>query len=462
MSHQQELLVDPDILRRFDVKGPRYTSYPTADRFNDGFGAEQLTRWLGQQAAAVDRPLSLYLHIPFCSSICYYCACNKIVTRDRTKSAKYISYLDKELELCAAHFPVGKKVVQLHLGGGTPTFLADEELAELMRMLRRRFDLLDGGEYSIEVDPRKLEAARVAHLAQLGFNRMSIGVQDFDAEVQKAVHREQSLEETANVMSAARAAGFSSIGLDLIYGLPRQTPDSFERSLALLLDLQPDRVALFNYAHLPHLAKPQRRIKAEELPPTEAKLQMLQQAVARMTAAGYVFIGMDHFAKPTDELALVQQQGRLQRNFQGYSTHGEADLLGLGVSAISQIGACYSQNQRDLAAYYAALDRGQLPVMRGFELNADDMLRRSVIQSLMCHFALSIEAVEAVHAIDFAKAFAVELRELRALEEAGLVRLDAESITVLPRGRLLVRAIAMVFDRYLRAGREAAHYSRVI
>ncbi|MDR0633357.1 MAG: oxygen-independent coproporphyrinogen III oxidase [Azoarcus sp.] len=463
MTSQHELIFDPGLIRRFDINGPRYTSYPTADRFVEAFDARALTDWLGKRAVGgVSRPLSLYFHIPFCNTICYYCACNKIITKDHGQSAKYLDYLDRELCLQAAALGGARQVTQLHLGGGTPTFLSHEELCRLMALVRARFELVPNGEYSIEVDPRKVDFDTVELLATLGLNRMSVGVQDFAEDVQIATNRVQSFDETRLVMEAARATGFRSISMDLIYGLPRQNLASFGHTLEKVIELSPDRISLYSYAHLPALFKPQRRILESELPGPDGKLQILQRAIERLTAAGYVYIGMDHFAKPDDELAVAQRQGRLHRNFQGYSTQAECDMLAFGVSSIAKVGPIYAQNRKTLDEYYDALDRDELPVLRGIELTADDLLRRSIIQSLMCHFSLSIESIQIAHLIDFKAYFCEELDDLGDMARAGLVRIENDWITVLPAGRLLVRAIAMVFDRYLRADRERRRYSRVI
>ncbi len=463
MNSQTDLVFDPKLIRRFDVNGPRYTSYPTADRFVEAFDARALQDWLAKRAiGGVSKPLSLYFHIPFCNTICYYCACNKIITKDHGRSAKYLKYLDKEIGLQASHLGGSRQVTQLHLGGGTPTFLSHDEMRQLMESVRSRFTLVPNGEYSIEVDPRKVDFDTVKLLAELGFNRMSVGVQDFNHDVQVAVNRVQSIDETRLVMEAARATGFKSISMDLIYGLPRQNVISFNRTLEEVLSLSPDRISLYSYAHLPGLFKPQRRINAPDLPTADTKLQILQLAIRRLTEAGYVYIGMDHFAKPDDELSVAQRQGRLHRNFQGYSTQAECDLLAFGVSSIGKIGPVYAQNVKTLDEYYDALDRDELPVLRGVELTADDLLRRAIIQALMCHFELSIESIEIAHLINFREYFAEEIKDLREMELAGLVRLDDEWLTVLPPGRMLVRGIAMLFDRYIRADRERARYSKVI
>jgi oxygen-independent coproporphyrinogen-3 oxidase len=459
----QELIFDPQLIRRFDVNGPRYTSYPTADRFVEAFDDPAYKHWLGRRTVGgIGRPLSLYVHIPFCNTICYYCACNKIITKDHGRSAKYIKYLGREIAIQAEALDGPREAVQLHLGGGTPTFLSNDEMRRLIELITSHFKLLPDGEYSIEVDPRKVDVPTVELLGELGFNRMSVGVQDFDPDVQKAVNRIQSLEETQLVIEAARANGFKSVSVDLIYGLPKQNVISFNRTLEEIIRLSPDRLSIYNYAHLPALAKPQRRISESELPSSDAKLQILQLAIRRLTDAGYVFIGMDHFAKPDDELAIAQRQGRLHRNFQGYSTYADADLLAFGVSAIGKVGPTYCQNVKTLDEYYEMLDRGVLPVLRGIELTADDLLRRSIIQALMCHFELSIESFEIAHLIDFKSYFAREIAEMREMVDAGLIEISDQWISVLPRGRMLVRAIAMVFDSYLRNDRESTRYSKVI
>jgi oxygen-independent coproporphyrinogen-3 oxidase len=462
-SSYTDLVFDPQLIRRFDCNGPRYTSYPTADRFVEAFDSDAHRLWLGKRTVGgISRPLSLYVHIPFCNTICYYCACNKIITKDHGRSGKYLKYLDKELALQAGYLDGSRDVVQLHYGGGTPTFLSHDELRRLMASIRSHFRLAANGEYSIEVDPRKVDFETVRLLGELGFNRMSVGVQDFDPAVQHAVNRIQTIEETRTVIDAARANGFKSVSVDLIYGLPKQNVISFNRTLEEVIRLIPDRLSIYNYAHLPHVFKPQRRIVESELPSADAKLQILSLAIRRLTDAGYVYIGMDHFARPDDELTIAQRQGRLHRNFQGYSTYAECDLMAFGVSAIAKVGPSYSQNYRTLDEYYDALDAGRLPVMRGLELSADDLLRRSIIQALMCHFEISIESLEIAHLIDFQSYFAAEIDDLREMEQAGLLTLDGKWITVLPRGRMLVRAIAMVFDRYLRYDRARARYSKVI
>jgi oxygen-independent coproporphyrinogen-3 oxidase len=454
---------DRSLIERLDGAGPRYTSYPTADRFSCGFKENDYRHNLTQRhIGANSKTLSLYVHLPFCNTICYYCACNKIITKDTSKADVYLDYLEKEIALVADQLGTRERAIQLHFGGGTPTFLSDAQLERLMGMLRARFEFLPEGEYSIEIDPRKVSRATIFKLGELGFNRISVGVQDFEPAVQKAVNRVQSEEETLVVIQAARDAGFKSVSVDLIYGLPLQTRESMARTLAKVIAIAPDRIALYNYAHLPSLFKPQRRIVEAELPQAGVKLDILQDSVASLQAAGYVFIGMDHFARPDDELAVALRQGRLQRNFQGYSTHADCDMLGFGVSSIGKVGPCYSQNEKDLEPYYAALDAGHLPVMRGMTLDGDDILRRAVIQALMCRFSLSVEAIEQVFGITFAQYFAAELPRLRELAQLGLLNFDGDFLMVEPKGRFLIRNIAMTFDRHLREKQTTARYSRVI
>jgi oxygen-independent coproporphyrinogen-3 oxidase len=454
---------DPELIRRYDRPGPRYTSYPTADRFVEAFDEEAYRGCAARRnIGGVQRPLSLYVHLPFCRDVCFYCACNKIVTRDAEKAASYLDYLGKEIELQAALFRDDPRVAQMHWGGGTPTYYDSAALAALFARLAQSFDFAPHGEYSIEVDPRTVSADAIRALRDIGFNRVSFGVQDFDPRVQAAVHRVQSRECSLEAIEAARRCGFESVNVDLIYGLPQQTPESLDATLASVIGARPDRIAFYNYAHLPALFKPQRRIRDAELPSPDTKLRLLGLAIDRFTAAGYCYIGMDHFALPGDELAVAQRQGRLHRNFQGYSTRADADLVGLGVSAIGAVGPAYSQNHRALKDYYGCLDDGRLPIMRGVELSADDLLRRAVIQGLMCNLTLSMEAVEVAYLVDFERYFAAELAELEEAEGLGLVSVREGWITVTPRGRLLLRSICSLFDRYLRQDREARRYSRVI
>ena len=457
--------VTDDLLRRYDVSGPRYTSFPTADRFVEAFTADDYAQALTQRrsgAAALALPLSLYVHIPFCESLCYYCACNKIITKHHDKAAEYLRYLNREVDLHTQLIGLGQVVSQLHLGGGSPTFLSDDELRELMAMLRRNFAFTPGGEYSIEVDPRTVDAKRLDTLAELGFNRLSFGVQDFDPAVQKAVHRVQPAEQVFALVAAARARGFESINVDLIYGLPLQSPESFDRTLAQVAELRPDRIALYAYAHLPERFKPQRRIATVELPSGGAKISMLSRSLAAFMAAGYVYVGMDHFALPDDALAVAKRQGRLHRNFQGYSTQPDCDLIALGVSSIGRIGATYSQNAKTLEEYYDALDNGHFPVVRGLALSRDDLVRRAVIMALMCQGQVQFESIDLAYLLDFTSYFSKELEALQALQEQGMVVLDAQGIQVTAQGWYFVRAVAMVFDRYLQTDRTRAKFSKII
>ena len=457
-----DLRWDSDLIRRYDLAGPRYTSYPTAVQLHGEVGSFDLLHALRESRRSV-RPLSLYLHVPFCANICYYCACNKVITKDRGRALPYLQRLEQEIQLVACHLDPGQRVEQLHFGGGTPTFLSHPELRQLMARLREHFSLLedDSGDYGIEIDPREADWSTMGLLRELGFNRVSLGVQDLDPAVQRAVNRLQSLEQTRTLIEAARTLQFRSVNLDLIYGLPRQTPQGFARTVEEVIRLQPDRLSVFNYAHLPERFMPQRRIDNSELPSPAAKLEMLQATIEQLTTAGYRYIGMDHFALPDDELAIAQEEGTLQRNFQGYTTHGHCDLIGLGVSAISQIGDLYCQNSSDLNTYQAALSGGQLATQRGLQCNQDDRLRRAVIQQLICHFELEFSAIEQAFAIDFTGYFRTLWPQLQAMHQDGLISLDAKGIRVLPAGRLLVRSVCMVFDAYLEL-HNRQRFSRVI
>ncbi|MBB1077320.1 oxygen-independent coproporphyrinogen III oxidase [Rhodoferax sp. 4810] len=453
------------LIRQYDVAGPRYTSYPTADRFVEAFTAQDYALALEQRrsgAAALALPLSLYVHIPFCESLCYYCACNKIITKHHDRSAAYLRYLSREVDLHTRHMGVGQPVSQLHLGGGSPTFLSDAELRDLMGLLRRNFKLVPGGEYSIEIDPRTIDVQRLDVLAELGFNRLSFGIQDFDPAVQKAVHRIQPAEQVFELVAAARARGFESVNADLIYGLPEQTPESFDRTLAQIVELKPERIALYAYAHLPERFKPQRRISSVEIPTAAAKVSMLARSMAAFMAAGYVYIGMDHFALPNDSLAVAKRQGRLHRNFQGYSTQPDCDMIGLGVSSIGRVGATYSQNAKTLEEYYDFLDQGQFPIVRGLALSRDDLVRRAVIMALMCQGRLSFESIELAYLVNFKQYFAKELEVMAAQQEQGLVVLEEGGIQVTNKGWFFVRAVAMQFDRYLQTDRNRTKFSKIL
>ena len=457
--------ISESLIRQYDVSGPRYTSYPTADRFVEAFASQDYIQALEQRrfgGSALALPLSVYVHIPFCESLCYYCACNKIITRHHERAAAYLRYLSREVDLHTRHMGVGQTVSQLHLGGGSPTFLSDAELRELMGMLRRSFHFIPGGEYAIEIDPRTIDASRLDVLAELGFNRLSFGVQDFDPAVQKAVHRMQPAEQVFALVDAARQRGFASVNVDLIYGLPEQTPESFDRTMVQINQLKPDRIALYAYAHLPERFKPQRRISSVEIPNAAAKISMLTRSMAALMTAGYVYIGMDHFALPNDSLAVAKRQGRLHRNFQGYSTQPDCDMIGLGVSSIGRIGATYSQNAKTLEEYYDHLDQGQFPVVRGLALSRDDLVRRAVIMALMCQGQLAYESIELAFLLDFKKYFAKELEILAEQVEQGLVQLEPGGIQVTARGWFFVRAVAMVFDRYLQTDRTRARFSKIL
>ena len=407
-------------------------------------------------------PLSVYVHIPFCESVCYYCACNKVITKHHDRAGEYLDALEAEIDLVVASVGQGKQVSQLHFGGGSPTFLSDPELQRVMRRLRGAFRVIDDAELSIEVDPRTVTADRLAHLRGLGFNRVSFGVQDFDRDVQKAVHRVQPFESVRDLMRSTRELKFDSINADLIYGLPKQTPESFARTVRQIGELRPDRIALYAYAHLPQRFKPQRRILADDLPDAAARVEMLGGAVDGFLANGYVYIGMDHFALPDDALAVAKRQGRLHRNFQGYSTQPDCDLIGLGVSAIGRIGPTYYQNAKTLPEYYDSLRQGQLPVVRGIALSRDDLVRRAVIMGLMCQGRIEFESIELAHLVKMKDYFATELQKLTPLADAGLVEIESAAIQVTPAGWYVVRAIAMVFDRYLQTDRLRERFSRII
>ncbi|CAD5108183.1 oxygen-independent coproporphyrinogen III oxidase [Zestomonas carbonaria] len=453
---------DTDLIRRYDLPGPRYTSYPTAMQFHPGVGPFELFQALRDSRKA-ERSLSLYVHIPFCANICYYCACNKVITKDRSRSAPYLQRLIHEIEIISRHVDHDQVVEQLHFGGGTPTFLDHAQLRQLMTELRRNFNLMDNdnADYSIEIDPREADWATMGLLRELGFNRISLGVQDLDPEVQRAVNRLQTLEETRAIIDAAHTLQYRSVNIDLIYGLPKQTPESFARTVDEVIALQPSRLSVFNYAHLPDRFMPQRRINSQDLPSPAAKLAMLHTTIEQLERAGYRHIGMDHFALPDDDLAIAQEDGRLQRNFQGYTTHGHCDLIGLGVSAISHVGSLYSQNSSDIAQYQNSLDSGQLATCRGLHSSPDDDVRAEVIHSLMCHYGVDFDTIEARHDLDFRDYFADIWPGLQQMANDGLIDLNDRSIRVLPAGRLLVRAVGMLFDRYLNP-LENLRFSRVI
>ncbi|QBF26468.1 oxygen-independent coproporphyrinogen III oxidase [Pseudomonas tructae] len=452
------------LVKKYDRPGPRYTSYPTAPQFHQAFALDDYLQAVqASNQGAATKPLSAYIHIPFCQSLCYYCACNKIITRKTHRAAEYLGYLKREIAMQGALFERSRKLTQLHLGGGTPTYLSNAQLAELMDCLHQAFNLddSDAHEFSIEVDPRTISTGQVQMLRGLGFNRLSFGVQDFDADVQAAVNRRQSEAQIYALVAAARQARFKSVSVDLIYGLPLQTVHSFDVTLSKIIDLRPDRIAAYSYAHLPEQVRAQRMIRPQDMPPPERKLELLELTIQRLTEAGYVYIGMDHFALPDDELALARANGTLQRNFQGYSTHADCDLIGLGVSAIGKVGDSYSQSVKLLSQYYARLDQGLLPIQRGYRLNADDVLRREVINQLMCHGRVDFAQLEAAHGIRFNDYFADALGQLAEQVDDQLLTLGQDALQLLPQGHLMMRNTAMAFDAYLGGGRQG-QFSRTV
>ncbi len=452
-TSQTHISFDLELIKKYNLSGPRYTSYPTAVVFNESFSQQHYQHNLHTYCAdSVNQPLSLYIHIPFCDTLCFFCACNKIATKKRSKADVYLDYLAKEIHMQAALIHPGRQVTQLHLGGGTPTFLTHDQMRRLMEMIAHSFNLSndDSRDYSIEIDPREAAPETIQLLADLGFNRFSMGVQDVQDKVQRAVNRIQPIELTRQAITTCRANQAKSINIDLIYGLPFQTHDSFQDTLQQVIAMSPDRLSVFNYAHMPHLFMPQKRINEADLPSADEKLRILQMTIQTLTEAGYVYIGMDHFAKPDDELSMAQQQGTLQRNFQGYTTHADSDLLAMGVSAISLINDCFSQNSKSLEQYYHLIDQQQLPVIKGYQLNQDDRIRRHLIQNLCCHFLLDKADIERRFELDFNQYFATELPALHKLAQDGLLVLEPDHIRVTDKGRLLIRNICMVFDAHLR------------
>ncbi|MBR7793750.1 oxygen-independent coproporphyrinogen III oxidase [Undibacterium sp. FT147W] len=457
-----DIELSEELIRKFDKSGPRYTSYPTADRFNTGFTEQTYITYLEQRAGRTNNPpLSLYLHLPFCESLCYFCACNKIITKDHSRTTEYLRYLEKEMALVAARIGPDRLTAQLHLGGGTPTFFSSDELRQLMAMIRQHFTFTEDAELGVEIDPRTVKPETLAVLAELGFNRNSFGVQDFDPAVQQAVNRIQPFSMVEAAVKESRKAHFQSVNADLIYGLPKQNIESFGRTLDSLIALAPDRIALYNYAHLPSRFKAQRQIIEADLPSAEERLQIFLMSTRRLLDAGYIYIGLDHFSRPDDELNKARQDQSLHRNFQGYTTRAECDLIGFGVSAIGKVGDSYSQSVRTIKEYYQLLDEGMLPVEKGIALDKDDLLRRDVIMTLMCSMPLSIAKTNAAYGIDFTTYFAEEIAQLRQYEEVGFITIDADAIRVTPKGRLFVRAVAMTFDKYLKKVTTAT-YSKLI
>ena len=456
------MLWDTQLIQKYNLAGPRYTSYPTAPKFNTEISKMAL---IDKMLTPSDQPLSLYFHVPFCAHLCYYCACNKIVTKQYDKGSEYVDILGEEMRLRSLMLDQSRPVTQLHFGGGTPTFLSEQNLEDLFTKISETFNLVRDGsqDFSIEIDPREVDRSKLETLAKLGFNRVSLGIQDFNADVQKAIHRIQSLDLVQSVVKDIRELGFNSINFDLIYGLPKQTLEGFDQTLDKVIELSPDRISVFNYAHLPHRFAPQKRILDENLPSPEQKLTLLKHTIEKLTAAGYVYIGMDHFAKPTDPLTIAQQQGHLQRNFQGYTTHADTDLLAFGVSAISLIDGAYFQNHTDLSLYQNCIENGQLAIMKGYISNDDDRIRHFVIMQLLCHNYITSKMVESEFNVRFCEYFSAELDRLKTLEEDGILTItesDGEvTIQINEIGRLLVRCVCMTFDQYIN---EQASFSKVI
>lgn len=461
---EQKIEFKPDLIKRYDKAGPRYTSYPTANLFHEEFTSDDYRAAVERSNNVLEpKPLSLYFHIPFCDTVCFYCACNKIVTKMRDRATPYLEHLYREIEMQGELYARSRPVDQLHWGGGTPTFLSQDQMRSLMEKTGQHFTLMDNdqGEYSIEIDPREIDPEGVHFLREIGFNRMSLGIQDFDPKVQKAVNRIQSEEITFAAIDAAREAKFKSVSVDLIYGLPFQSVDSFLVTLEKTMQARPDRFSVFNYAHLPTLFMPQRRINEEDLPSAAEKLEILQSVIHYLTEQGYVYVGMDHFARPDDELVIAQDKGLLYRNFQGYSTHADCDMVAMGVTAISQVNDIYSQNVRDEESYYKMIDDGKLPLMRGLRLTADDMLRRELITQLICNFKLDINQFMTTQGIDFGQYFEDEIEQLKIMQDDGLLKIDRDAITILPPGRLLIRNICMTFDAHLK-NNQKNRFSKVI
>lgn len=454
-----------ELITKYGLAGPRYTSYPTALQFHEGFDAEAYRRHVkASNDDLIPRPLSLYVHLPFCMELCYYCACNKKVTRNTQRAEVYLRHLDKEIEMQGSLFDRDRQVIQLHFGGGTPTYYDDMQLKHIIEQLSRNFLLSRSAsrEFSIEIDPRTVNEERIAYLADIGFNRVSMGIQDFDPAVQKAVNRIQDEGKTLGLIDAARKSGFNSVSVDLIYGLPLQTAESFETTIDSVLSVRPDRLSVYNYAHLPHLFRAQRMINTEDVPAPEVRLQLLDSTISKLVEAGYVYIGMDHFALPDDELSLAMENGTLQRNFQGYSTCRETDLVGMGVSAIGKVGNCFVQNRKDIRDWQAVIDNGKLPVWRGLGLSGEDRLRRGVISAIMCQGNVQFGEFERKYGIDFTNHFALELELLKPLQDDGLIELNEQSLEVTSTGLLLLRVIAMKFDEYLINDLQGKAYSKVI
>ncbi len=459
------LQFDSSLIRKYGISGPRYTSYPTALSFHEGFDEVSFSRHAEQSNEEINpRQLSLYVHIPFCHSLCYFCGCNKKITQHSRHGVEYQGFLDQEIEIKGRLFDRHREVIQLHFGGGTPTFFSDTQLSDVMQKLAENFNLSSSSdrEFSIEIDPRTVDPARLSHLADIGFNRLSMGIQDFDPAVQVAVNRVQDKQATLDLIQTARDAGFESVSVDLIYGLPLQSPESFGPTVEAVLLAKPDRIALYNYAHLPDLFRAQRLINPDDMPSPATRLALMQQSIERLSSEGYVYIGMDHFALPDDELAIARETGKLQRNFQGYSTRPDCDLVGLGVSAISKVGSSYAQNLKDIRDWQSAVDAGNLPIWRGISLDQEDLLRRRIIEDIMCKNKVCFADIESDFDIDFTAYFATEMEMLNRLSEDDLLVIKPGGIVATAKGLLLLRVIAMVFDEHLATGSRPGGYSKVI
>lgn len=452
-----------ELIQKYDTFGPRYTSYPTAVQFSSSFKEADYLREI-ELGNSAKNPLSLYFHIPFCKSLCFYCACAKIITHKQERSVPYLERLNIEIAKQASLFNRDREVTQLHFGGGTPTFLTDDQFSNLLSAINNNFSLApkERREFSIEIDPRAVRDTTIPLLRDLGFDRISLGVQDFDPKVQKAVNRIQSVEQTFAVLDSARSLGFQSTNLDLIYGLPFQTTETFSKTLDIILSKRPERLAVYNYAHIPAKVKSQSLINTHDLPSSREKLAILEMTVERLRSEGYIYLGMDHFALPDDDLALAKENGTLQRNFQGYSTHGDTDLIGMGMTAIGKVNDCFVQNVHAEDDYFARIDSGKLALERGYMLNKDDKIRRDIIQSLMCQTSLDYAAIEQKHQIDFKSYFQDELQRLEPLAVDNLVQIDAKGINVTNAGQFLLRNIAMVFDAYLVVAQTGKHFSKAI
>lgn len=460
---------EPALLARCDKPGPRYTSYPSAPQFKPNFTAADFRRHARRSnEEPIPRPLSLYVHVPYCFSPCFYCGCNRLITRDQGKAAPYVERLIREAEMVAPLFDRSRQLIQVHFGGGTPNFLTAEQLGQLLDAFGKYFRVSQASErdFSIELDPRSVREGDVAAYARMGFNRASLGVQDFDRTVQLAINREQSVEQTLRVIDDCRAQGFRSVNVDLVYGLPKQSRKGFGHTLDVVLRARPDRIAIYGYAHMPEVFKAQRQIVAADLPDAARRVELLSLAIDKLTAAGYLHIGMDHFALPEDDLGRALTHRGLHRNFMGYTTHADCDLIGLGMSSISHVGDSFSQNFRDLPSWEAAVDRGELPTWRGLSLSEDDVIRADVIQQIMCRGEVDVPRMERKYDLLFEDYFADALERLVPLVADELVEVSPERIVATPRGRLLLRMIAMCFDRYLQpvatAAAERPRHSRVV